>query len=168
MRNTQTHSIEISLNNIQLLTYLRTLNFITIGDERDGNCTISFDESEQAKELYRHLNEYLLWEKSKKSSIYFANDICENPVTNLKRIVIKEKDDEYEALTSYLKTLPFVEEIESNEKGVTVFKVNIEKQITYSLVEYLKTLYKSVDVQLSSPGDIVIELYKKTHDDQLV
>lgn len=168
MRNTQTHSIEISLNNIQLLTYLRTLSFITIGDERDGNCTISFDESEQAKELYRHLNEYLLWEKSKKSSNYFANDICENPVTNLKRIVIKEKDDEYEALTSYLKTIPFVEEIESNEKGVTVFKVNIEKQITYSLVEYLKTLYKSVDVQLSSPGDIVIELYKKTHDDLLV
>ncbi|MBO7596050.1 MAG: hypothetical protein J6T70_03300 [Bacteroidales bacterium] len=151
-------TIEINSSEKQLLSYLCYLSFISLMDNGE-KFKICFDNTKQCATLYNHLSDHINWRECNNPT----KMIVDNPVDNLKRIIIKEETDESKALSEYIKTLPHRQEIES-KNGETIIKVNIEEPVINSLVDFLKELYGDGIIKYSSPGDIVIELKKVNND----
>ena len=157
----QIEPISISTTKTELLAYLRTLNFISVNENSNNICTICFDDSPKSTSLQQHLYQCTHHTTPQK-------DYVDEPVYNLKHIIIKEDNKETKALYSYLKTLLLVKEVEKTKEGYTNFSVDTEDAITCSLVDYLKQLDSSlIEIGVSSPGEIDIERRKKNPDDNL-
>ena len=140
--------IVIPTTKAELLAYLRTLSFISVTENADNSCSIRFDDSPKSTGLYHHLYQCNIHTTPNK-------DYVDNPVYNLKHIIIKAVTKETKALYSYLKTLYLVKEIEPTEEGYLNFSVDIEDDITSSLVEYLNRLEDSlIEICVSSPSEI--------------
>ncbi|MBQ3657812.1 MAG: hypothetical protein II956_13400 [Bacteroidales bacterium] len=164
---------KINANN--LIDYLKTLEFITINDIPNGLFEVVFDESVKSQKLHNHLLEYLQIKTINESDNYrfvrvvpskesFDPDdsvIVKDPVNKLRRVIVTEGNERCRRLSAYLRSLPFVTEIEDDKgKEYVTFKVNLENEIGFSLVDYLKVLEKFVEIALSSPGDIIREFRK--------
>lgn len=152
----QIEPLIIPTTKTELLTFLRTLNFISVKANADNTCTIYFDDSPKSTSLNHHLS---LLAKNTTPHKDFVN----KPDDNLRLIIIKEKTDECKALLEYIKTLPHRQVIESKNEE-TIVKVNTEEPVTNSLVDLLKEVYGDGIINYSSPGDIVIELKKVNND----
>lgn len=140
-------------NEERLSDYLKTLDYVTINQETDGVCSVTFDASNKAKALYSHLTEYL---KGNNTAT-----ITKDPVNNLKRIVVSKSNLQCQKLIAYIRSLVAIEEIEyAGNNEYAVFKANIEQPIVATLIGFLKTNESFVEINLSSPGDIIQELRK--------